>query len=419
MGLYPWTHRTMHHYGHAIGTVADHNIFNLLPDDYYKVAYTHNPLASALLHQFQGQIDQLSRRGEHVLTDKLWSDAYFGNDYPVSIYAERVITGLHGRPASATFTQLMNLFRVRSSFKDYQKSYAEMFPRTLPHAEFNALFLVEEVTDWLSQLTTTVDDPYFMYIHMFPPHAPYNTRHEFVDIFDDGWTPMVKERNTIEVPGPSDERVNTQRRYYDEFIAYVDAEFGRLMAQLEANGTLDNTYVILTSDHGELFERGIIGHSGTTLYEGMIHIPLMVWKPGSQEHVDVFERTSAVDVLPTLLNLTGQPIPERCEGMILPTFPGAPADHASRPVYAVEGKLSSSFAPLGKSTLAVFQGPYKLIRYTGYKRAAPEGTFELFNVANDPEELENLVDVEKSVAQEMKEHLAQKVAEVDRPFQRS
>ena len=126
--------------------------------------------------------------------------------------------------------------------------------------------------------------------------------------------------------GVSSDVLAHQRRMYDEFVSYVDAEFGRLFAKFEENGTLDNTIVILTSDHGEMFERGILGHGTFGLYDPVIHIPLMIWRPGQTQRVDVFERTSAVDVLPTLLHVTGQPIPDLVEGAILPTFSAAAAD---------------------------------------------------------------------------------------------
>ncbi len=417
-GLYPWTHRAIQYYGHTRWSVADNNIFKLLPDSYYKVAYTHNPLAAALLHQFQDGIDQLDARSKHALTDGLWSEALFADDFPVAIYAERVITGLHSRPPSAAYLQLLNLFRFRGESNKYETQYATDFPRSLPDAEFDALFRLEDVTDWLAELTTTVATPYFMYIHMFPPHAPYNTRADFVDIFNDGWQPVEKPTNPMEAENVGLQRMLDARRYYDEFIAYVDAEFGRLYDQLEKSGALDNTYLILTADHGELFERGIVGHGGTAMYDGVTHIPLMVWKPGQQERVDVHERTSAVDVVPTLLHVTGQPTPDLCEGAVLPTFSDAPA--AERDVFSLEAKLNNSVAPLTVGTTAFYHGPHKLVHYMGYENSpAAEGYYELFNLANDPEELENLIDTDKTTAREMKEQLAQKVDEVNQPFRRA
>ncbi len=206
---------------------------------------------------------------------------------------------------------------------------------------------------------------------------------------------------------------------YDEFIAYVDDEVRRLFDLLEQNGTLDNTIVILTSDHGELFERGIMGHTTPGLYDPVIHIPLMIWRPGQTERVDVFERTSCVDVLPTLLHLTGQPIPDLVEGVVLPTFGDDANRPTERPIFAIEAKTNSKFAPLTKGSIAFYQGPYKLTSYRGYQEVPAEGLYELYNLENDPEERENLIATDTATAAEMQAQLEQKLEEVNRPFRRA
>ena len=65
----------------------------------------------------------------------------------------------------------------------------------------------------------------------------------------------------------------------------------------------DNTILTPTSDHGELFERQMIGHGFPVLKEPVIHIPLMMWMPGNEHRHDIHTPTSTVDVLPTLLAL--------------------------------------------------------------------------------------------------------------------
>ena len=111
-----------------------------------------------------------------------------------------------------------------------------------------------------------------------------------------------------------------KRTNYDEFILYVDHEFGRLMENLESNGLLDNTWVILTSDHGELFERGIAGHLTPVLYQPVIRVPLLIFEPGRTIRQDVYSNTSTVDLLPTLLHVTGQKLADWSEGTPLPPF---------------------------------------------------------------------------------------------------
>ena len=101
--------------------------------------------------------------------------------------------------------------------------------------------------------------PFVAYFHLFPPHEPYCPRREFVGRFDDGWTPLEKETRRLS-PGYLQKNLNQWRMEYDEYVAHTDAEFGRLNAFLARIGLLDNSIVIVTSDHGQLFERGVHGH---------------------------------------------------------------------------------------------------------------------------------------------------------------
>ncbi|MBV5349918.1 sulfatase-like hydrolase/transferase, partial [bacterium] len=64
-----------------------------------------------------------------------------------------------------------------------------------------------------------------------------------------------------------DSDMNVLRQYYDEFILYVDREFKRLVDMLESLGQMENTILVLTSDHGETFERGIAMHDSNALYQ--------------------------------------------------------------------------------------------------------------------------------------------------------
>ncbi len=167
----------------------------------------------------------------------------------------------------------------------------------------------------------------------------------------------------------------------------MDDEFSRLFQVMRYNGTLDNTCLILTSDHGELFERGIIGHNTPTLYEPIVRVPLVMWSSGQTERRDVYTPTSNVDLLPTLCQLAGVPIPAQCEGVPLPLSEDSLVD-PNRPVFVVEAKENPRNAPLRKATFAMIRGDYKLIHTMGY----PEypDPFELFNLAQDPDELNNL-----------------------------
>src|SRR4030067_2179560 len=102
--------------------------------------------------------------------------------------------------------------------------------------------------------------PGFTYLHFMPPHMPYVPRRDFTGLFTDGWSPLIKKTHRL-APGVSQERLVELRMTYDQFVADLDSEFGRLVDYLETSGFMDSGYVIFTSDHGELFERGASGHT--------------------------------------------------------------------------------------------------------------------------------------------------------------
>jgi arylsulfatase A-like enzyme len=274
-------------------------------------------------------------------------------------------------------------------------------------------YLLEDAVDWLMDQLLVLPQPYLVYYHLLPPHNPYNTRQEFIDIFQDGWNPEPKPESYFS-EGVSNQRLNANRRLYDEYIPYADAEFGRLVDFLNRKGLLDNSLVVLTSDHGEMFERGILGHNTPTLYQPLIRVPLLISRPRQTEREDVYTNTSCVDVLPTLLRAAGQPIPGWCEGAVLPPF--SDKIEKDRDIYTVEAKSSPKFAPLNKATISLVKGDYKLIHYRGYGSGIPP--YELYSLTNDPEERVDLYGSQKGVADEMTGILLQKLAQVNQPYEK-
>jgi arylsulfatase A-like enzyme len=275
------------------------------------------------------------------------------------------------------------------------------FPRGMPRNFTNQVFTLEDAVAGIQKYISNAPHPFLAYFHFYPPHIPYKTREDFVDIFDDGWAAPRKPKHVLS-EDKEEADYNKQRRYYDEFIAYVDAEFGRLFYSLMRDGLLDNTYLIFTSDHGELFERGILGHITPTLYEPVIHIPLIISKPGQENREDIFSPTSSTDLLPTLLHAAGKPIPTWTEGQVLPTFSSI-EPLSDRSIFAVEAKSSPKNGPLSKATYSLIKGNLKLIHYSGMEGLSEK--FELYNIKDDPEELDNMFNPTNSMAAELRNEL--------------
>ena len=120
-----------------------------------------------------------------------------------------------------------------------------------------------------------------------------------------------------------------------------------------------------------------------------------------------------MDILPTLLHAAGQAIPDWCEGEILPPFNDRPDDN--REIYSVEAKSNPKHAPLNKATISLVKGDYKLIHYRGYREGIPP--YELFDLANDPEEREDLSLSQSAIAAELANILQGKLRQVNQPFE--
>lgn len=411
-GTYAWSHRAIQLHGLVRDDFIQRSMFNLLPDDYYRVAYSHNLLVMSLLHQFRGNLDLFKHTRELCLADGQFADRLFYEDYTTAFWAESTALVGGATPPSALFLSLLDRFARSMESRGFKNELHDRYPRGVPNLH-NLFFLLEDAIDWIEGQVMSFPRPFLGYFHMLPPHEPYAARADFVDIFTDNWQPPEKPKLFGAQPMPQ-ANLNRERRLYDEYIAFTDAEIGRLLDNLEQQGVLDNTYVILTSDHGELFERGIRGHVTLTLYEGLTHIPLLIHKPGQQSREDVFQRTTAADVLPTLLHLTGQSIPDWVEGAVLPTFGGAEAP-ADRMVYSVEAKSNPKYAALTEATVAQYQDDIKLIRYFGYNA---DDRFEMYNLKDDPEELNNIYESEKGLADELTAVLHDKIFAINAPYRR-
>jgi arylsulfatase A-like enzyme len=413
--VYPWTHRGLHVMGTVREEFAHKNLFSELADEYFIQTYTHNMLVMSLFQQFQKSLDELVLPHELAILNEPLTDYLFPEDYYASFWGERVYRGSGTDLPGSLFLSFRPLFA--EDFHPFTpqsltEKYGELFPRGIPNNSLGLFFKLEDAIDWIQTQASGLPQPFLGYFHLLPPHEPYKTRHDFVDRFDDGWQPTVKPASVFSL-GVSQEDLNLRRRWYDEYIAYVDAEFGRLINNLERNGALENTYLILTSDHGQLFERGIHGHVTSTLYHPLLHIPLLISKPGQQERVDVTTPTSCIDVLPTVLHLAGKASPEWAQGRILPTF-GGEETASQRSLFALEAKNNPKMAPLRIGSMAMIRNGHKIVRYFGW--GARRDGYELYDLQNDPQELHDLYETRKSLAQEMKAELDAKLQQENRNF---
>jgi choline-sulfatase len=407
-GAYPWSHRALHAHGTAIDAFASQNLFSVFPN-HHRLGFSHNLLVNIIMHHFRQHIDELALPGTVALLESEYSDDLFFKDYRTAVISERTLLKPVGaRPNSLIGYILAKIFQDRME-ENLVRQYKDEFPRGITRYQ-DLVYLLEDSIDWAALQAKNLVQPYLAYIHMMPPHGPYSPRREFVDIFlEDGMSIPDKPEHFF-TEDRDNEFLYEKRRFYDEYIAFVDSELGRLLSILEQSGTLDNTWVVITSDHGELFERGIYQHSTPVLYQGIIKIPLLIHAPGQSARQDVYALTSGVDVLPTLLHLNGQPIPIWIEGEVLPPFKES---DGRRNVYAIDSKATPKNGYLNTASFAILKGQYKLIYYRGY--TGFDEIYELYDLENDPQELNDLSQSQTALLDEMADELKAAITANDRP----
>jgi arylsulfatase A-like enzyme len=411
-GLYPWTHRAINMSGLIARQRAHQNLFRAFGEKYHRLAFSQNLLANYLFDQFRHDLDEILSPASFSLLDSAVSIG-LGAGW---MDADRAIGDLLFKegygPASLVFGLAERLRHYHAVASRNTPDYPNELPRTITPV----FFQLRDVFDGLIATAEGLGRPSLAYMHIWSPHDPYVPSREFRGAFNDGWAPKPKPSHRLVDPHRhhSIKTLNERRQSYDEYIADVDAEFGRLLDVLGAKGVLDSSHVIVTSDHGEMFERGMTGHETPMLYDPAVCVPLIISTPGQASRRDVRVPTSSVDVLPTLLHLAGAGVPDWCEGQILPGLGGS--EDSDRGIFMMEAKTEHPFRPFVKASFAMCRGRYKLIDYMGYPQYRVQHRLEMYDLESDPEELNDLYSETMSAARSMQEELLGRIENVNAQF---
>jgi len=417
-GTYPWTHRAFHYEGLVVTDRIDRNLFRYWGDSSFRLGYTQNSWANLLLDQFSPWLDSHLNIREFNLDKTPFYTSLLRND-PIAVHKSVDSFALELEPglAAASNLALARKIQLYLGKKSADKKFAEEYPLGIPQTlnDLDTFFLLEDVFDGLMNVTSALPAGGLAYLHLFPPHYPYAPRKEFLEEFGDGTPPPEKPTARFRLPVTEGEvaTINHSRDLYDAYIATVDEDFGRLFDFMQSEGILDRNYVVLTSDHGEIYERGVMGHTNEYLFEPLIRIPLVISSPGQASRVDVRVPTSSVDVMPTLLSLVGKNLPESGEGVLLPALGGV--EDASRSIFSIDTKSSHVHGPIHNATVSIRIWPYKLISYLGYEGF--EDAYELFDLENDRGETKDLASSKPETLADLRQATEEKLRQVNAPFQ--
>jgi arylsulfatase A-like enzyme len=330
----------------------------------------------------------------------------------------------------ATIGFASNLFT--GQFTNLHQGYEEQHEDlSLPNqgSSKTAREYVDRLASWLE---THRDVPFFAFLHVYDPHDPFEPGRPYDTMWADPAKreahhrdleavrkvisdPLLKlfgmptRAELVKAGLDADAYVNHDVDWYDGSIRGLDTEMGRLFERLKALGLEDRTLVVFTADHGEEFlDHGRTFH-GQSVYGELTQVPLMMRWPGILPAGRVVnDVVQTIDVMPTLLAISGLAAPPEVQGQSLVPLirPNeSPAGSAWRPRPAISEKAitnpaeGAAPAPHDTEAFAIVDGVWKLIHHTARPNGGPE--FELFDVAKDPLNLNDVAAGNPEVVQRL------------------
>jgi len=281
--------------------------------------------------------------------------------------------------------------------------------RAGPRGAKTAREYVDRLVDWLGDHR---DVPFFVYLHFFDPHPPYEPNRPYDTAWADpkGREEYLREQEALKktvsdafmaqrgMATPEELRkagiepaayIRYSEDWYDGSIRAMDTEIGRLVERLRELGLDERTVIAFFADHGEEFhEHGRMWH-GQSIYGELIRVPLILWGPGHvAKGVKIDEPVELVDVMPTLLDLSGLASPPAAQGQSLRPLLAKGPGWKRRPPIAERQPMGGNDFPGAAETYAVMDGNWKLIH--NVVRPADKPEFELFDFYQDPLDKKNV-----------------------------
>lgn len=250
--------------------------------------------------------------------------------------------------------------------------------------------------------------PFFLWVHYYDPHYPYQPPAPFDRMYDPGYTGSVDgsmdtihyiyAHNTGDMT-PAD--VNHIQSIYDGAITFADQQLQRLIDEIDRMGLGSNTLVVVTGDHGESL--GTLGrwfHGPRTNYTD-IHVPLIMrFPPSIPANHSISAPVESIDIMPTVLDLLGYPVPPIVQGKsLVPLIQGSSSQIHSGAISMLDTYGELSF----------LTEDWHLIWDTRSKKST------LFDYRADPLELLNLADQQPARAKSLYDQLQDRLREIKFP----
>lgn len=326
-------------------------------------------------------------------------DSRGGLDRGFQLYDDQFIPGLPG----ASEFQLIH-YSLRGLMRYGSPAW---FPWLL---ERSADRTIENAEEWMNTYT---ERPAFVWLHLFEPHAPYEP-HGLAGFEANGSSesPVVDHRDILEMEKEveyTDELQEQLRNLYREEVAYIDMKIGAFVKQVRNRDVERDALIVITADHGEMLgEHGVMFHH-LSLYEESIQVPLIVLPiRGETRSGVVKEPVRLMDLYNTIISQAGFPFINNTHSMDIVSF------------LEDESFLGYGIFLMGRNHAAVERG--NLFGYrtqaenTGslykYIYEQEESQHWLYNLSKDPDEENNVSEVQQEIYLQLKEITLQSMADV-------
>jgi arylsulfatase A-like enzyme len=274
---------------------------------------------------------------------------------------------------------------------------------------------VDRVLRWID----SQEEPFFLFWHTFEVHAPYVAPTFLEDVLPGpraralgsrlqalpekgGWIQVRAAKRVMRSHHAYTPEV--ARALYDGGIRSFDRWLGELLDFLDERGLDERTLLVLTSDHGEQlgeagrpapFGDGFYNVHGHTLHEELVHVPLIIRLPGQKAGRRIPDVTSAIDVMPTILDLLGLPIPPVVQGRSLRPLWEAPGEWKPRAALSESLSEGEEMKGLrGDRYKLVLSIPASSVQARGRSFVPPDAAASLFDLMRDPGERHDLLGAE-------------------------